>query len=70
MWVVPWELGLRLSFCTGGPWGNPRAPVPNAPPAPLAPWRGLTQTQVGDGLKVREAAGLKDGLGQPQREGQ
>lgn len=34
------------------------------------PQRGLTQAQVGDGLEVCEAAGLQDGLGQPQRERQ
>lgn len=27
--------------------------------------RGLTQAQVGDGLKFEEAASFKDGLGQP-----
>ena len=34
------------------------------------PSEGLTQAQVGDGLEVCEAAGLKDGPGQSQREGQ
>lgn len=31
---------------------------------------GLTQAQVGDGLKFKEAASFEDGLGQPQSEGQ
>ena len=45
-------------------------PMSSCPTCSLVPWGGLTQAQVGDGLEVREAAGLKDGLGQPQWEGQ